>query len=73
MILDSEQIVIDKYKEVVPFRPFLSNLSCKKLKPFAPIVRLVIFFIHDVVKVSDETRRSIYNSGVGSAHKNATL
>ena len=28
---------------MVPFRPFLSNLSCKKLKPFAPIVRLVIF------------------------------
>ena len=30
---------------MVPFRPFLSNLSCKKLKPFAPIVRLVIFVL----------------------------
>ena len=28
---------------MVPFKPFLSNLCCKKLKPFAPIVRLVIF------------------------------
>ena len=44
MILDSEYIVLDKYKKVVPFRLFLSNLSCKKLKPFTPIVRLVIFF-----------------------------
>ena len=29
--------------QVVPVIPFLSNLSCKKLKPFTPIVRLVIF------------------------------